>query len=88
MVAEAVARKWVLVLWILLSGRGGCCVCVGVRRDDLVSAFYVFMDLLLGRLPWADSAKSKDKPAVEAAKMQASAFTQSECEVLLFVLCR
>jgi hypothetical protein len=41
---------------------------VYVRRDDLISMFYVFIDLLLGQTPWAEAAKAKDRDAVLAAK--------------------
>lgn len=39
-------------------------------RDDLFSIMYVFLDLLCGHLPWTEDARTKDKPAVTAKKIQ------------------
>lgn len=39
-------------------------------RDDLFSAIHVFLDLVLGDLPWRTQAKAKDKAAVGALKME------------------
>ena len=54
------------------------CICVSslthartharTHRDDLESTAFVLAELLLGRLPWADQAKAKDKAAVLALK--------------------
>lgn len=38
--------------------------------DDLQSAVFVFLDLLLGRLPWFEEAKAKDKARVLELKQQ------------------
>mmetsp|Transcript_13580 Transcript_13580/g.17890 ORF Transcript_13580/g.17890 Transcript_13580/m.17890 type:complete len:479 (+) Transcript_13580:164-1600(+) len=40
------------------------------RRDDLCSLVYVFLDLFLGRLPWADQAKRKERERVGQIKQQ------------------
>ncbi|CAN0270765.1 unnamed protein product, partial [Discosporangium mesarthrocarpum] len=38
------------------------------RRDDLWSLLYVFLDLYLGKLPWAELVRARDKPAVASMK--------------------
>lgn len=38
-------------------------------RDDLFGIFYVFVDLLCGKLPWTASARAKDKIAVGNLKI-------------------
>lgn len=30
-------------------------------RDDLCSIFHAFLDMICGKLPWGDAARSKDK---------------------------
>ena len=37
-------------------------------RDDIYSLLHVFLDLLIGRLPWTDAVKSKDKALVKELK--------------------
>ena len=37
-------------------------------RDDLYSLIYVFLDLICGKLPWAEAAKNKDKSTVTQLK--------------------
>ena len=39
-------------------------------RDDLQSATFVFLDLLLGKLPWFHEARAKDKARVLAMKQE------------------
>ena len=39
-------------------------------RDDLFSLIFVFCDLVCGKLPWSEAAKSKDKGKVAALKKQ------------------
>ena len=43
-----------------------------LHRDDLISVFFVFLDLLLGRLPWSDEAKAKNKAVVQEMKEKVS----------------
>lgn len=67
-------------------------------RDDLLSTIHVFLDLVLGDLPWRQHARNKDKATVSAMKAELmsdpSAFldgivraqescTQSEAQVQL-----
>lgn len=42
-------------------------------RDDLQSATFVFLDLLLGKLPWFHEARAKDKARVLAMKQEVCA---------------
>ncbi len=42
------------------------------HSDDLQSAVFVLLDLLLGRLPWFDEARAKDKARVLELKQQVS----------------
>jgi serine/threonine protein kinase len=37
-------------------------------RDDLLSALHVFFDMIIGKLPWGDAARSKDKITAAATK--------------------
>ena len=37
-------------------------------RDDLISLFYVFTDLLCGRLPWTDQARSQSRDRATIGK--------------------
>jgi hypothetical protein len=39
-------------------------------RDDLFSAIHVFLDLVLGDLPWRAHARNKDKAAVGSVKAE------------------
>ena len=39
-------------------------------RDDLYSIIFVLLDLLCGKLPWSEAARSKDKPNVVALKQE------------------
>lgn len=38
-------------------------------RDDLISVLHVFFDMIIGKLPWSDAARSKCKPAAVAMKL-------------------
>ena len=39
-------------------------------RDDLYSIIFVLLDLLSGKLPWSEAARTKDKPKVLALKQE------------------
>ena len=44
-----------------------------------MSAFFVFIELLLGKLPWCELAKVKDKAAVLDMKNKVGCFTKWDC---------
>jgi tau tubulin kinase len=49
-------------------------------RDDLYNIIFVLLDLLCGKLPWAEAAKAKNKPNVIALKQE---YVQNDPKVLI-----